>query len=201
MQSEHRKIELQAPGDLSYLTTQIRAAARSKLDLHLPAQPSDADALAADDLRAQTETLVDAFVAQVLAGLKSNIAINGIDVVSAARGGGFGVSLGLEGEDAMEGGVAQQGESVQGVEEEEFEPFDDRLRVRLAEQVGRRDRLVAAISRHRRETAAASARRFEEAFERDAGLREGGGGALRRRRGGLMGLVGWLRWGCRGRRR
>ena len=41
MQSEHRKIELQSPSDLTYLTSQIRTAARLKLDLHLPAQPSD----------------------------------------------------------------------------------------------------------------------------------------------------------------
>lgn len=161
MQSEHRKIELQSPQDLSYLTSQIRTAARQKLDLHLPAQTSDTP----DDLRAQTEVLVDAFVAQVLAGLKSNITINGLDVVTQSRGGGF------EGGDAMdvdtEGGVG-----VEGVEKEEFEAFDDKLRSRLAEQVSKRDKLVASISKHRRETPAAAARRWEEQFEKEAEVLE-----------------------------
>ena len=161
MQSEHRKIELQSPQDLVYLTSQIRTAARQKLDLHLPAQTSDTP----DDLRAQTEVLVDAFVAQVLAGLKSNITINGLDVVTQSRGGGF------EGGDAMdvdtEGGVG-----VEGVEKEEFEAFDDKLRSRLAEQVSKRDKLVASISKHRRETPAAAARRWEEQFEKEAEVLE-----------------------------
>lgn len=152
MQSEHRKIELQSPSDLTYLTSQIRTAARQKLDLHLPAQPSDS----ADDLRAQTEVLVDAFVAQVLAGLRNNITINGLDIVAQSRGGGFG-----DGDD-MEGVVA---EGVQGAEEEEFEAFDEKLRVKLAKEVEKRDKLVANISKHRRETAKKSARAFEERFE------------------------------------
>ncbi|KAJ4341349.1 hypothetical protein N0V87_001738 [Didymella glomerata] len=152
MQSEHRKIELQSPSDLAYLTSQIRTAARQKLDLHLPAQPSDS----ADDLRAQTEVLVDAFVAQVLAGLRNNITINGLDVVAQSRGGGFGDG------DEMEGVVA---EGVQGVEEEEFEAFDEKLRIKLAKEVEKRDKLVANISKHRRETAEKSARAFEERFE------------------------------------
>lgn len=152
MQSEHRKIELQSPSDLAYLTSQIRTAARQKLDLHLPAQPSDS----ADDLRAQTEVLVDAFVAQVLAGLRNNITINGLDVVAQSRGGGFGDG------DEMEGVVAER---VQGVEEEEFEAFDEKLRVKLAKEVDKRDKLVASISKHRRETANKSARAFEERFE------------------------------------
>ena len=152
MQSEHRKIELQSPGDLAYLTSQIRTAARQKLDLHLPAQPSDS----ADDLRAQTEELVDAFVAQVLLGLKQNITINGLDVVAQSRGGGFDTH------DAMDVDTA---EGVEGVEKEEFEAFDEKLRARLAEAVNKRDRLVAGISKHRRETPAAAARRFQTQFE------------------------------------
>lgn len=159
MQSEHRKVELQSPGDLAYLTSQIRTAARQKLDLHLPAQPSDS----ADDLRAQTEVLVDAFVAQVLAGLRNNITINGLDVVAQSRGGGFGDG------DEMEG---VQAEGVEGVEREEFEAFDEKLRMKLAREVEKRDRLVASISKHRRETAKKSARAFEERFEQEQKMLE-----------------------------
>lgn len=155
MQSEHRKIELQSPSDLAHLTSQIRTAARQKLDLHLPAQPSDS----ADDLRAQTEVLVDAFVAQVLAGLRNNMTINGLDVVAQSRGGGFGDG------DEMEGVEA---EGVEGVDKDEFEAFDDKLRGKLGKEVEKRDRLVASISKHRRETARKSARAFEERFEEEA---------------------------------
>lgn len=155
MQSEHRKIELQSPGDLTYLTSQLRAAALQKLDLHLPAQPTDS----ADDLRAQTAALVDAFVAHVLAGLKQNITINGLDVIAAQRGSGGG----FDG-DAMD---VEGVPGVEGVEEVEFEPFDEKLRARLADAVARRDRLVKGISKHRRDTARAGARRWEDAFEKE----------------------------------
>jgi kinetochor protein Mis14/NSL1 len=163
MQSEHRKIELQSPSDLTHLTSQIRTAARQKLDLHLPAQPSDAHT--PDDLRRATESLVDAFVAQVLDGMRQNISINGIDVVTRARGGGFEDTDGNI--DAMEEGIEGAETVVEGVEKEEFEAFDEKLRARLAEQVAKRDKLVASISRHRRETPAVAARRFEEVFERE----------------------------------
>ncbi len=160
MQSSHRKIELQSPSDLTYLTTQIRTAARQKLDLHLPSVPSDTDA--PDDLRRQTEVLVDGFVAQVLAGMRANISINGLDIVAAQpRSAGFG-----EG-DAMEG--VEGAGAVHGVEEEEFEPFDEKLRARLAEHVAKRDKLIASISKHRRETPRLAARRWEEQFEREMG--------------------------------
>lgn len=174
MQSEHRKIELQSPGDLAYLTSQIRTAARRKLDLHLPAQPSDG----ADDLRAQTEALVEVFVAQVLKGLRENVTINGLEVVAPSRSGGFGD----EGE-AMEG---VEGGDVNGggeVEREEFENFDEKLRARLADAVGRRDKLVSGISKHRRETAVKSARKFESAFlAEEAGVEEAVGGMVKRAR-------------------
>lgn len=193
MQSSHRKIELQSPSDLTYLTSQIRTAARLKLDLHLPAQPSDG----ADDLRAQTEALVEVFVAQVLKGLRENVTINGLEVVAGGRGGGFGDGndggLGMEG---VEGGDLMEGVEggVEGVEREEFENFDDKLRARVAEAVGKRDKLVAGISKHRRETAVKAARRFESAFlAEEEGVEEAVGGLVKRARqeaaGGEEGVV------------
>lgn len=81
---EHRKIELQSPSDLTYLTNQIRTAARQKLDLHLPPVPStDETANAPDELRRSVEDLVEMFVAQVLQGMRQNISINGIDIVQS----------------------------------------------------------------------------------------------------------------------
>lgn len=152
MDSSHRKIELQSPSDLTYLTSQIRTAARQKLDLHLPPVTS-ATAAEPDDLRRSVEDLVDAFVAHVLRGMRQNISINGIDVVGDADA------------DAMEG-VQGEGEET-AVEREEFEAFDEKLRTRLGDAVARRDALIAKISQHRRTTPAVAAKAFQEQFERE----------------------------------
>ncbi|KAF2739524.1 hypothetical protein EJ04DRAFT_508803 [Polyplosphaeria fusca] len=144
MDTEHRRIELQSPADLTYITSRIRAAATQKLDLHLPPHPDSSEP---DELREKVSELVDAFVAQVLAGLRNNISINGLDV-----------GRGAEGE--TDGGPMD-------VEIEEFEPYDEALRQRLADTSRRRDQLVERISKHRRTTPAASAQRFQEQWARD----------------------------------
>ncbi|KAL5424463.1 hypothetical protein PMIN04_003148 [Paraphaeosphaeria minitans] len=156
MDPEHRKIELQSPADLSHLTSQLRTLARQKLDLHLPPQP---DTSAPDDLRAQVEALVDAFTSQLLAGMRRNISINGVDVVPRGVVDENGEVVGA-GEDGGEG--ESEGELVI----EEFEAFDEKLRKRVGAVVERRDGLVEAISRHRRETGRAAARRWEEEWVR-----------------------------------
>jgi kinetochor protein Mis14/NSL1 len=158
MDSEHRKIELQSPSDLSYLTSQIRTAARKKLDLHLPPV---SDTSEPDELRRSVEDLVEAFVAQVLQGMRHNISINGIDVVSRD---GSGENDKMEG---VIGGGTGEGEGESLVEREEFEPFDDKLRTQLGAAVAKRDALIAKISQHRRGTPAAAAARFVDRFERE----------------------------------
>ncbi|KAI8939001.1 hypothetical protein NX059_004845 [Plenodomus lindquistii] len=158
MDPEHRKIELQSPSDLTYLTSQIRAAARQKLDLHLP--PVTDTSNTPDELRTHVESLVDAFVANVLQGMRNNISINGIDVVARGRSGDEVDERG----EAMEGVVV---EGVSEVEKEEFEAFDDKLRARLASQVAKRDALVSKISAHRRTTPAVAARAWQERWERE----------------------------------
>ncbi|KAH8724406.1 hypothetical protein GQ44DRAFT_563408, partial [Phaeosphaeriaceae sp. PMI808] len=171
MDSEHRKIELQSPADLTFLTSQLRAAARQKLDLHLP--PVN-DSSEPDELRRHVEELVDSFVAQVLAGMRSNISINGIDLVSHARAG----------EDADQNGMVDKHMSMDtdnAVEKEEYEAFDDRLRAKLSSTVARRDALIGKISLHRRGTPALAAAAFQAQFEREnellGGLQGGIGGS------------------------
>ncbi|KAF2445934.1 hypothetical protein P171DRAFT_454379 [Karstenula rhodostoma CBS 690.94] len=138
MNPEHRKIELQSPADLAHLTTRLRTLARQKLDLHLPAQPPTTTP---DDLRAHVEALVDAFVARLLAGMRQNICINGVDVVPR-------------------GAVDENGDLVPGAAEEEggevvmeeFEAFDEGLRKKVGKLGERRDGLVKGVSGYRRET-------------------------------------------------
>ncbi|EOA85162.1 hypothetical protein ACJQWK_07167 [Exserohilum turcicum] len=166
MESEHRKIELQSPSDLAFVTSQIRAAARQKLDLHLPPV---SDASEPDELRRNVEDLVDAFVAQVLHGMRQNISINGLDVVSTSstssssqNGGGVGVEM----HDGTGTGTGTaEGESL--VETEEFEPFDEKTRVQLAKAIAKRDALIAKISKHRRATPAAAAEAWKDRFEKE----------------------------------
>ncbi|PVH96364.1 hypothetical protein DM02DRAFT_617272 [Periconia macrospinosa] len=162
MDSEHRKIELQSPADLTYITAKIRTLARQKLDLHLPTQ---ADATEPDELRTNVENLVDAFVTQVLLGMKANISINGIDVVSRGSNKTGGDAMDVDGDQGSAGALGNLEDGV--VEVEEFEPFDDKLRARLGAAVQKRDALVAKISNHRRTTPALAARKFEEQFEHE----------------------------------
>ncbi|CAI6334636.1 unnamed protein product [Periconia digitata] len=168
MDSQHRKIELQSPADLTYLIAKIRTQARAKLDLHLPPHTS---ATEPDELRKNVEELLDAFVAQVLLGMKANISINGIDVVSRGSGpreggGGAGDAMDI---DADPGKLLEDGI----VEVEEFEPYDDKLRARLSSAVAKRDALVAKISSHRRTTPALAAQQFQESFEKEMEAFEG----------------------------
>jgi kinetochor protein Mis14/NSL1 len=151
MDSQHRKIELQSPSDLTFLTTQLRTAARQKLDLHLP--PVASDTSEPDELRRQVEDLVDAFVAQVLRGMRGNISINGNEIEPGVGEDEADVSEGVVG-----GGM---------VEKEEYEVFDEKLRGKVGAAIARRDMLVGKISQHRRTTPATAAQRFQEQWERE----------------------------------
>lgn len=157
MDSQHRKIELQSPADLTYLTTRLRTAARQKLDLHLPPV---SDTTEPDELRKHVEQLVDEFVAQVLLGMRANVGINGMDVVERSR---EGVEEGLEGLGGV-GGAGGVGEGEGEVERVEYEPFDDKLRQQLGSTVAKRDALISQISRHRRATPGMAAENFKARF-------------------------------------
>ncbi|KAG9389315.1 FAD/NAD-binding domain-containing protein [Pyrenophora tritici-repentis] len=159
MDSEHRKIELQSPTDLTYLTSKIRTAARQKLDLHLPPV---SDTSEPDELRRNVEELVEAFVAQVLQGMRHNISINGIDVIARGRSGDED-----ERGEKIKGILSADNEGESLVEKEEFEPFDDKLRGQLSSTVAKRDALIAKISQHRRTTPKAAADAFQEQFEQE----------------------------------
>ena len=162
MDSSHRKIELQSPSDLTFLTSQIRTAARQKLDLHLPPVPSsDTNGDAPDELRRSVEDLVEIFVAKVLQGIRHNVSINGINVVESGDGEGMdGVVNGHGG-----GGGTGEGESM--VETVEYEPFDDKLRSQLSATVAKRDALIAKISQQRRTTPKVAAETWIKGFEEE----------------------------------
>ena len=167
---EHRKIELQSPSDLTYLTNQIRTAARQKLDLHLPPVPStDETANAPDELRRSVEDLVEIFVAQVLQGMRQNISINGIDVVQSNSEDG--VANGDRDRMDIDGGsgALNNGRGAESlVETVEYEAFDDKLRTQLSSTVARRDALIAKISQQRRTTPKVAAEEWIRSFEAES---------------------------------
>jgi len=136
MDAPHRKIELQSPADLAYLTTLLRAAATKRLNdalPHSPAIPSDGPP-SPDAYRAKVEALVEEFVINILNGLRRNVSINGQDVVP----------------DVPDDGILEEKNGQSTVEVEEFEPYDEKLRAKVATMVQRRDALVGRISSLRR---------------------------------------------------
>jgi kinetochor protein Mis14/NSL1 len=146
MDSQHRKIELQSPSDLTYLTSLLRTAALQKLNLHLPPV---SDSSEPDELRRSVEDRVDVFVAQVLAGMRANISINGIEVVPD--------------EDVT-------GSAEAAVEQEEYEVYDEKLRGKLGSAVKKRDALIKEISAHRRGTAGDAADKWKAQWEAESEL-------------------------------
>ncbi|KAI4908554.1 hypothetical protein J4E85_011681 [Alternaria conjuncta] len=166
MDASHRKIELQSPSDLTFLTSQIRTAARQKLDLHLPPVPSSAtNGDAPDELRRSVEDLVEIFVAKVLKGIRHNVSINGIDVVES--GDGEGMDGVVNGHGGGGGGGRGEGEGESMVETVEYEPFDDKLRSQLSATVAKRDALIAKISQQRRTTPKVAAETWIKGFEEE----------------------------------
>jgi kinetochor protein Mis14/NSL1 len=148
MDTQHRKIELQSPSDLTYLTTQLRTAALQKLNLHLPPVSNASEP---DDLRRSVEDLVESFIASIIAGMRSNISINGMDVVVQQSDNN-----------------TSEGTGADRVEVEEFEAFDEKIRGRVGAMIARRDALVGKISAHRRETPGVAAGEWQKAWERES---------------------------------
>ena len=75
-ESAHRKVELQSPADLTYIIAKVTAAAREKIDRHLP---PDAAPEGEDAMRQRVEELVDEYVRGTFAAAKENVSINGMD--------------------------------------------------------------------------------------------------------------------------
>ncbi|KAB8345844.1 hypothetical protein FH972_022899 [Carpinus fangiana] len=79
--SSHRRITLQSPSDLTYLRATALAAARAKIDLHLPLEAALRDAssgLTTDDLRKKVEEEVAAYVERVFADVRHGVEVNGL---------------------------------------------------------------------------------------------------------------------------
>ncbi|MCJ1319714.1 hypothetical protein MMC15_005050 [Xylographa vitiligo] len=81
MDAHHRKIDLQAPQDLTYLLGNITKAAQEKLDIHFP--PSAAPQGEEDAFRTKVEGLVHQYINSTLTLALPSLSINGIDASAA----------------------------------------------------------------------------------------------------------------------
>ncbi|KAK0864245.1 hypothetical protein LTS02_006069 [Friedmanniomyces endolithicus] len=141
-ETAHRKIELQAPADLTYLIANLSRAAREKLDKHLP--PDAVPEGGEDAMRKRVEELVDEYIRGTFGAAKDSLSINGMDA----------------GEMEAEVAKAQEGQ--------EIEPFDTKLAQRLQALSVQIENQTLQLANLRRTAPAETARRFKERYVRDA---------------------------------
>ncbi|KAK1054016.1 hypothetical protein LTS16_001047 [Friedmanniomyces endolithicus] len=140
-EAAHRKIELQAPADLTFLIANLSRAAREKLDKHLP--PDAVPEGDEDAMRKRVEELVDEYIRSTFGAAKDT------------------------GEMEAEVAKAQEGQGEMMPLAQEIEPFDTKLADRiqaLSVQIGDQTSQLANL---RRTAPAETARRFKERFVRD----------------------------------
>ncbi|KAL6914397.1 hypothetical protein ACHAPO_005768 [Fusarium lateritium] len=145
-----RKIELQAPEDLSYLIANVRRAATERLnEAFPPVEGADGE----DELRNQIEKLVNEYIDKTFSLASPNLSINGLPV------------------------IANTFLSETPAEPEEvYEPFDTRKRRRVADLITQEEKLledVAALKRSVPATAAANqAEQLRDSLKRDDDMLE-----------------------------
>ncbi|GAB7346607.1 hypothetical protein MBLNU459_g1748t3 [Dothideomycetes sp. NU459] len=142
MDSAHRKIELQAPADLTYLVNNATRAARAKLDLHFP--PSAAPETGDDAMKKRVEELVDSYIQATFSAAKSNLAING-----------------LSGAD-MEATLASSAATG-----EELEPYDTRLASRIQSLSAQIEALTLQLATARRDAPRKAAEAYNARVARE----------------------------------
>ncbi|KAB8079555.1 kinetochore protein Mis14 like-domain-containing protein [Aspergillus leporis] len=145
----HRKIELQAPADFTYLYANTVAVSRQKLDLHLPpsANPDDGP----DPMRERVRELVDEFITRTFTSASSSISINGIDSSSPQF--------------PFPAAFTAPTETI------EYEPFDGKLAARVTSLYAQLESLTTTVAQLRRDAprraADAYAEELKKAIEED----------------------------------
>lgn len=111
----HRKIELQAAEDFSYLIANVRRAAAEHMNEAFPPVDSTSAGQGGDELRVQIEKAVDEYIVRTFSLAAPNLTINGLDVKDSSPflSGGGG-----------EGNTSDE-------PEEKYEPFDGRKREKV----------------------------------------------------------------------
>ncbi|KAM5345683.1 hypothetical protein ACJ41O_011544 [Fusarium nematophilum] len=146
-----RKIELQAPEDLSYLIANVRRAAASRLNEAFPVvEGADGE----DELRNQIEKLVNEYIDKTFSLASPNLSINGLPVTP----GSF-----------LSDSPASEPEPV-------YEPFDTRKRQLVADLITQEEKLLEDVAGLKRSIPAAAAanqaEQLRDSLKRDDDLLE-----------------------------
>lgn len=140
----HRKIELQAPEDLTYLLANVRRAAAARLDEAFPPVDGAGVGGEGDELRTRIEELVNEYITKTFTLAAPNLSINGLPVDAAHF---------LSGDPSS---APQQQEEV-------YEPFDARKRARVEELTREEEDLLRDIAALKKSVPQAAAAAWAEA--------------------------------------
>ncbi|OTA52280.1 hypothetical protein K449DRAFT_391495 [Hypoxylon sp. EC38] len=140
----HRKIELQAPEDLTYLLANVRRAAAARLDEAFPPVDGAGAGGEGDELRTRIEELVNEYITKTFTLAAPNLSINGLPVDAAHF---------LSGDPS----------SAPYQQEEVYEPFDARKRARVEELTREEEDLLRDIAALKKSVPQAAAAAWAEA--------------------------------------
>ncbi|KAI1409292.1 hypothetical protein F5Y13DRAFT_170585 [Hypoxylon sp. FL1857] len=143
----HRKIELQAPEDLTYLLANVRRAAAARLDEAFPPVDGAGAGGEGDELRTRIEELVDEYIIKTFTLAAPNLSINGLPVDAAHF---------LSGDPSS---APQQPEEI-------YEPFDARKRARVEDLTREEEDLLRDIAALKKSVPQAAATVWAEAARR-----------------------------------
>ena len=137
--SDHqRKIELQAPQDLTYLIDNVRTAAQQQIDLNLPPQGDD------DTFRTKVSGYVQQYVQDTWSSALPSLSINGLDASTTI--------------------LAPNDTENINHDEADYEPFDTRLAQRLRDLYATLEEETTAIAGLKREAPKKAANVYMEAL-------------------------------------
>lgn len=141
----HRKIELQASEDLSYLLANVRRAAAARIDEAFPPVDGAHDE---DELRIRIEELVDEYITKTFTLASPNLSINGFPVSPEA--------------------MLSPNSTVTDPSQpnEVYAPFDARLRSRVEELTREEEDLFRDIAALKKSVPATAAATWGDAFKK-----------------------------------
>ena len=165
MNAHHRKIDLQSPSDLTYLLSNIKTAARQKIDLAIPrsAAPQGEDAY-----RERVEELVQQYIIQTLSLALPSLSINGFDA-SPSLISPHAASTATSSQPPTTGADLTDAEISAG----NYEAYDPRLAERLRGLYAQCEFESETVAKMRREVPAKAAMGYREALERELEAQKG----------------------------
>ncbi|KAK4218413.1 putative kinetochore protein [Rhypophila decipiens] len=153
MDISHRRIELQAPEDFSYLINNVRRAAADSINAAFPPVPDGHDDGHEDELRVRIEQMVDEYITKTFTYAAPNISINGLPVDPTR----FLPSNRNSSSSLM------KNEQIILEPEEQYEPFDARKRQRVEELAREEEDLLRSIASLKQRVPAITAQNWAKA--------------------------------------